>query len=125
MDYLKRTWAEVSLDAIKHNFNEIKNKVGGRAKICCVIKADGYGHGAVELSKIYEQLGADFFAVSNIDEGIEIREAGATLPIVILGFTPANGQISITLKRECLDRMSIFSYFCNDLIGEGPFFCSS
>ena len=39
-----------------------------------------------------------------------------------LGFTPANGQISITLKRECLDRMSIFSYFCNDLIGEGPFF---
>lgn len=90
MDYLKRTWAEVSLDAIKHNFNEIKNKVGGRAKICCVIKADGYGHGAVELSKLYEQLGADFFAVSNIDEGIEIREAGATLPIVILGFTPAN-----------------------------------
>ena len=60
MDYLKRTWAEVSLDAIKHNFNEIKNKVGGRAKICCVIKADGYGHGAVELSKLYEQLGADF-----------------------------------------------------------------
>jgi len=90
MDYLKRTWAEVSLDAIKHNFNEIKNKVGGRAKICCVIKADGYGHGAVELSKLYEQLGADFFAVSNIDEGIEIREAGAKLPIVILGFTPAN-----------------------------------
>ena len=90
MDYLKRTWAEVSLDAIKHNFNEIKNKVGGRAKICCVIKADGYGHGAVELSKMYEQLGADFFAVSNIDEGIEIREAGAKLPIVILGFTPAN-----------------------------------
>ena len=90
MDYLKRTWAEVSLDAIKHNFNEIKNKVGGRAKICCVIKADGYGHGAVELSKLYEQLGADFFAVSNIDEGIEIRKSGSKLPIVILGYTPVS-----------------------------------
>lgn len=90
MEYLRRTWAEVSLDAIKHNFNEIKRKIDGRAKLCCVIKADGYGHGAVELAKLYEQLGADFFAVSNIDEGIEIREAGAKIPIMTLGFTPAS-----------------------------------
>ena len=88
MNYVKRTWAEISLDAVSHNFNTIKEKVGGRAKICCVIKADGYGHGAVELSQIYEELGADFFAVSNIDEGIELRNAGRTLPIVILGYTP-------------------------------------
>ena len=66
MDFVKRTWAEISLDAIMHNFNEIKKKVGGGPKICCVIKADGYGHGAEELSGIYEKLGADFFAVSNI-----------------------------------------------------------
>lgn len=69
MDFVKRTWAEISLDAIAHNFNEIKNKIGGKAKICCVIKADGYGHGATELANIYEKLGADYFAVSNIDEG--------------------------------------------------------
>ena len=90
MDFVKRTWAEISLDAIAHNFNEIKNKIGGKAKICCVIKADGYGHGATELANIYEKLGADYFAVSNIDEGIEIRNAGAKLPIVILGYTPAD-----------------------------------
>ena len=117
MDYLKRTWAEVSLDAIKHNFNEIKNKVGGRAKICCVIKADGYGHGAVELSKLYEQLGADFFAVSNIDEGIEIREAGAKLPIVILGFTPANeakrlAEYNISQAVYSLDYAKMLSKAC-------------
>ncbi len=90
MNFVKRTWAEISLDAIEHNFNIIRDKVNGRAKICCVIKADGYGHGAVELSHIYEELGADYFAVSNIDEGIEIRRAGSTLPIVILGYTPVD-----------------------------------
>ena len=88
MDFVKRTWAEISLDAITHNFNEIKNKINGKAKICCVIKADGYSHGAAELANVYEKLGADFFAVSNIDEGIEIRDAGCKLPIVILGYTP-------------------------------------
>lgn len=88
MDFVRRTWAEISLDAIAHNFNEIKQKISGRAKICCVIKADGYGHGAVELARVYEELGADFFAVSNIDEGVEIRSAGVRLPILILGYTP-------------------------------------
>lgn len=87
MDFVKRTWAEISLDAVIHNFNEIKSKVSG-AKLCCVIKADGYGHGAVELAHVYEKLGADYFAVSNIDEGIEIRNSGCTLPILILGYTP-------------------------------------
>ncbi len=88
MDFVRRTWAEISLDAIEHNFNAIKQKVDGKAKICCVIKADGYGHGAVELANVYETLGADFFAVSNIDEGIELRSSKITLPIVILGYTP-------------------------------------
>ena len=87
MDFVKRTWAEISLDAVIHNFKEIKSKIGN-AKICCVVKADGYGHGAVMLSQVYEKLGADFFAVSNIDEGIELRDAGCTLPILILGYTP-------------------------------------
>lgn len=88
MDIVRRTWTEVSLNAIEHNFHEIKNKAGN-SKICCVVKADGYGHGAVELSKEYEKLGADFLAVSNIDEGKELRENGVVLPIVILGYTPA------------------------------------
>ncbi len=87
MDFVKRTWAEISLDAVKHNFNVIKSKTGG-AKLCCVVKADGYGHGAVELAGVYEELGADWFAVSNIDEGIELRDSGIGLPILILGYTP-------------------------------------
>lgn len=88
MDIVRRTWTEISIDAIEHNFKEIKNNVKG-AKVCCVIKADGYGHGAAELAKEYEKSGADYFAVSNIDEGKELRESGITLPILILGYTPA------------------------------------
>lgn len=90
MNMVKRTWAEISLNAIENNYNVIRNKVADDTKVCCVIKADGYGHGAVELSQIYEKLGADFFAVSNIDEGIEIRKSGSKLPIVILGYTPVS-----------------------------------
>ena len=90
MNMVKRTWAEISLNAIEHNYTVIRNKVADDTKVCCVIKADGYGHGAVELSQIYEKLGADFFAVSNIDEGIEIRKSGSKLPILILGYTPVS-----------------------------------
>ena len=117
MDFVKRTWAEISLDAIMHNFNVIKEKIGGRAKICCVIKADGYGHGAVELGHIYEKLGADYFAVSNIDEGIEIRTSGCRLPIVILGYTPVRdaqrlAQYNISQAVFSLDYAKALSAQC-------------
>lgn len=87
--YLRRTWAEVDVDAIKHNFNAIRQSTDENADIMCVIKADGYGHGAVFLAKLYEKLGAARFAVSNIEEAMQLRENGVTLPILILGFTPA------------------------------------
>ncbi len=87
MDILKRTWAQVDLDAVAHNFRSIKAHIGEK-KLCCVIKADGYGHGSQRLSKFYSQLGCDFFAVSNIDEAVEIRQCGVKEPILILGFTP-------------------------------------
>lgn len=87
MDILRRTWAEIDLTAAEHNFNIIKSKARN-SKICCVVKADGYGHGAKVLSKLYEDLKADFLAVSNIDEAEELREYGIALPILILGYTP-------------------------------------
>ncbi len=86
MDVIKRTWAEISLDNAEKNFKEIQRQVGTTA-VCCVIKADGYGHGATELAKLYVKLGANYFAVSNIDEAKELRNDGVKLPIVILGYT--------------------------------------
>ena len=88
-DFMKRTWAEISLDNIEHNFKVIKNSVNN-SMICCVIKADGYGHGAVQIAKLYEKLGADWFSVSNIEEALELRCNGITKPILILGYTPCS-----------------------------------
>ena len=84
-DFIKRTWAEINLDAAVHNYNEIRKRASKSAKVCCVIKADGYGHGAVMLAHLYEKLGADWFAVSNIEEAMQLRSNGITKPIIILG----------------------------------------
>lgn len=86
--FLKRTWAQVDLDALDHNMEEIRRAIDPRAKLMCVIKADGYGHGAVPLARESEAMGADWFAVSNLEEAQELREAGIQRPILILGFTP-------------------------------------
>ena len=88
-NYLRRTWAEVDADAVRHNFRVIRQAASPDAGIMCVIKADGYGHGAVFMAELYEELGASRFAVSNIEEAVQLRENGITLPILILGFTPA------------------------------------
>lgn len=88
--FLKRTWAEIDLDAIKHNYLQIRNNISDKSMLMCVIKADAYGHGAVALAKEYEQLGADWFAVSNLEEAFQLRNNGIKKPILILGYTPAN-----------------------------------
>lgn len=62
----KRAWAEINLNAIRDNYLAIRNRLKTETKLCCVIKANAYGHGAVQLAKFYEELGADYFAVSNI-----------------------------------------------------------
>lgn len=95
-DFLKRTWAEVSLDAIDHNFKVICNQLNPETRVCCVIKADAYGHGAVTLAKEYEELGADWFAVSNLEEAMQLRSAGIELPILILGYTPPENAAKLS-----------------------------
>ncbi|MBQ7965910.1 MAG: alanine racemase [Ruminococcus sp.] len=90
MLFTRRLWAEINMDAAISNYHAIKEKIGEDTKICCVVKADGYGHGAVELAKLYSELNCDYFAVSNLDEALELRDADIKEPIVILGYTPAN-----------------------------------
>ncbi len=87
-NFVKRTWAEINLNNIEHNFLEIKSHLNKNTKLCCVIKADGYGHGAVNMALEYVKLGADWFAVSNIEEALELRNANINTPILILGYTP-------------------------------------
>ncbi|MBQ7704682.1 MAG: alanine racemase [Selenomonadaceae bacterium] len=81
-------WAEINLAAIRHNLTEIRRHIQPTAKLCAVVKANAYGHGALEVSKVAEEIGADFLAVATVEEGLQLRRAGFTLPILILGLIP-------------------------------------
>ncbi len=87
---LKRTWAEIRLDNLTHNLETIRRQVGPNAKLLGVVKADAYGHGAVRVAKHLEKIGAGYLAISNVDEAEELRVNGIKLPILMLGFTPAD-----------------------------------
>ncbi len=87
MDFLHRTWAEIDMDALAHNFNLVK-KNAKSAKIFSVVKADAYGHGLDSVVKVLISKKTDAFAVSNIDEALEIRKIDREIPILILGYTP-------------------------------------
>lgn len=80
-----RTYAEIDLDAIGNNFRELKKCVNNTTMLCAVIKADGYGHGAVMIAEYLKDI-ADYFAVATADEAIELRTAGITTPILILAY---------------------------------------
>lgn len=79
------TWAEIHLDNLASNFKEIRSMVSPAARIMAVVKADAYGHGAVECAKRLAQEGADWFGVAIPEEGIALRNAGITQPILCLG----------------------------------------
>ncbi len=85
---LKRTWAEIDLDAIAHNYRQIRRRVGANVKFLGVVKADAYGHGAVHVGRVLQNEGADYLAVASADEAVELRQNGITMPILILGHTP-------------------------------------
>jgi alanine racemase len=93
--FLRRSWAEIDLEALRENYRAIRARVPAKAGIMSVVKADAYGHGSREVAAELEALGSDAFAVSNLNEGIDLRECGITKPILILGNTPA----------ECADKL--------------------
>ena len=83
----KRTWAEVDLGAIRHNYEQLRKKAGENVKFLGVVKADAYGHGALPVASMLQRAGADYLAVACLDEAEALRRGGITLPILILGVT--------------------------------------
>lgn len=79
------TWAQIDLGNLSHNFYQIKKLLSPATKIMATVKADAYGHGLIPVSKRLVSCGADFLGVASIDEGINLREAGINLPILIMG----------------------------------------
>ena len=86
MNYLHRTWAEINLDALVHNFKLIKSMTD--AKIFSVVKANAYGHSVDIVAPALDAAGTDCFAVSNLEEAKELRSLNIKKPILILGYTP-------------------------------------
>ena len=84
----RAVWAEIDLEAIRHNIGEIQNRMRGGAKLCAVVKANAYGHGAVAVARTAVEAGASYLAVAILEEALELRAAGFCEPVLILGHTP-------------------------------------
>ena len=87
-DLQKRTWAEISLGNIRHNYEAIRASLPAGCRFLGVVKADAYGHGALPVARLLQEEGAEYLAVSCLDEALELRQGGITMPILILGHTP-------------------------------------
>lgn len=111
---LRRTWAEVDLDALDHNYKTLRNRIGSKVKFLGVVKADAYGHGSVQVATRLQTLGADYLAVSSLDEAMELRTNGISMPILILGHTPKDQvknliDYKITQAVSCKAKAEAFS----------------
>jgi alanine racemase len=103
---LRPVWAEIDLDAIANNMREIR-RISESKEIIAIIKADGYGHGAIDIAPVLLENGADRIGVAVITEAVELRNSGIEAPMMVLGFTPP------TLYERILEHnieQTIFNY---------------
>lgn len=89
LENTRPVWAEINLDNLAHNIKEVRNHTREDSLVTAVVKANGYGHGSVEIANTFLENGADRLAVAILTEAIELREAGIEAPILILGYTPS------------------------------------
>ncbi|TCU74132.1 alanine racemase [Tissierella praeacuta] len=88
LEEIRPVWAEINLDNLAHNIREVRKHTDKDALVTAVVKANGYGHGSVEISRTFLDNGADRLAVALLTEAIELRKGNITEPILILGYTP-------------------------------------
>ena len=100
-----RSWVEVDLDNFTHNWNELRRLVGPSIQILQVVKADAYGHGAIEISNMALKNGASWLGVANADEGVQLRVSGITAPILILS-PSMESEISEIIKYRLIPSVS-------------------
>ena len=93
------TWAEIDLDALVHNFKEIRKKVGPDVGVMAIVKAQGYGHGMVQVSRPLEKEGVNYFGVTSPSEAFSLRKEGIKSSILILGPTML-GEIGKIIKKD-------------------------
>jgi alanine racemase len=104
--FYRPTWVEISLDALRHNITAFRRMLPDSIGMMAVVKADAYGHGAIQVAKESLAHGAEYLAVAFLDEALELRRAGITAPILVLGYTPVQG---IALAVEYGITINVFS----------------
>jgi alanine racemase len=112
---IRPVWTEINLDALAHNMREARRLAKPSALVMGVVKADAYGHGAVKVSKTLIDNGADMLGVAILSEAIELRKAGYTVPILILGYT--NPEQYADLIRFGIEQ-TIYDYEMAQLLSE-------
>lgn len=111
--FYRPTWVEISLDALRSNIEGFQKVLPAGMKQMAVVKADAYGHGAVEVSKEALAAGVDYLGVAFFDEALELRNAGIMAPILVLGYTPPEGverarELDVTIavySRDVLEEL--------------------
>ena len=102
-----RVQARVDLNAIRHNLKQVRNKLHRGTRLMAIIKADAYGHGAVPIARALDEEWIDAYGVAIIEEAIELRRAGITKPILILGYTPKE-QYHLVVAYDVMQ--TVFQY---------------
>ncbi len=90
----QRAWVEINLSALAHNVRQIRSLLASTTAIMAVVKADAYGHGAIDVARTIVAEGVEWLAVATVTEGIELRQAGIAVPILVLG--AVNHQLQVT-----------------------------
>lgn len=89
-------WVEIDTDAVRFNYEQVKELVGSQVEIIAVVKADGYGLGALEMARIFVECGAAMLAVTTVDEALELRSQGIEHPILLLSpFLPGEEEVIV------------------------------
>jgi alanine racemase len=110
-------WIEIDVSALEHNLKQAKNFLNSNTNILAVVKADGYGAGAVELAKVFSKLGVNYLGVDTLDEGLELRRYGINTPILL--FLPlTNEEISLAILNNLTITISNKNII-NKIIEEG------
>ena len=111
----RRSWTEISLDNLIHNYSVVRESLPADVKICCVVKANAYGHHAPVVASVLERQGVDMFAVSNIEEALQLRNSQISVPILILGYTPPNCSKLLIEKNisQCVYSLEYAEHLCS------------
>ncbi len=107
-------WIEIDISAIKHNLQVIQNELAGKSRLIAVLKADAYGHGAADVARTLYQNGVEFFAVTYLEEALELRKAGINSSILL--FSPIIGEDELKVAMENNITLTITSFYDANLV---------